>query len=151
LRTEAGLPLYGHELGGELGLSAGDAGMGSYVKVWKPFFVGKAAYMAHESQRDAIVSRFRLDQKGARPPHAGDPIVDQRGRVVGVVTSCATDIEGYQLGQAYLKTSVTEEGTPIAVFAGGYTANGKSHARIGDKLPIPQNGTVMSRFPKRKK
>jgi glycine hydroxymethyltransferase len=34
LRTEAGLPLYGHEMGGELGLGVADAGFGSYVNCW---------------------------------------------------------------------------------------------------------------------
>ncbi|HNT56163.1 MAG TPA: hypothetical protein PKG95_15705, partial [Anaerolineaceae bacterium] len=32
LRTEAGLPLYGHEMGGDLGLGVAEAGFGSYVK-----------------------------------------------------------------------------------------------------------------------
>lgn len=42
-RTEAGLPLYGHELAGPMNLNPGDAGFGSYAKLWKPFFVGRAA------------------------------------------------------------------------------------------------------------
>ncbi|MBN1679783.1 MAG: serine hydroxymethyltransferase, partial [Anaerolineae bacterium] len=37
LRTEAGLPLYGHELAGNLGLNPADAGFGSYAKLWKPY------------------------------------------------------------------------------------------------------------------
>ncbi|MEO0565690.1 MAG: hypothetical protein AAF125_26520, partial [Chloroflexota bacterium] len=39
LRTEAGLPLYGHELAGPLDLGPGAAGMGAYARHWKPFFV----------------------------------------------------------------------------------------------------------------
>jgi glycine hydroxymethyltransferase len=35
-RTEAGLPLYGHELAGPLGLSPAQAGFGSYLKLWQP-------------------------------------------------------------------------------------------------------------------
>ena len=83
LRTEAGLPLYGQELAGELNMNPADAGFGAYVKLYKPFFIGKAAFIADEAQRKFQVSRFRMDNRGARPAHYGDPIVSPRGRVVG--------------------------------------------------------------------
>jgi len=152
LRTEAGLPLYGHELASELGLSAGDAGFGSYVKIYKPFFVGRNAYITREINRTAEVIRFRVDAKGARPPHGGDPIVDKKGRVVGIVTSCSIDSEGYQLGQAYVKFEVMAEGTQLGIFAGA----GKSkpinlaEANLGGKITIPEPITILSRFPKKK-
>ncbi len=154
LRTEAGLPLYGHELAGPLSLNPADAGFGTYVKLWKPFFVGKAAYIEHEWARDAEVIRFRLDAKNARPPHQGDPIIDNRGRVVGIVSSCTIDSDGYQLGQAYLKNEFASEATPIAVFAGSArTKNGKAPGELhmGDKISMPEAATVLSRFPKAKK
>lgn len=151
LRTEAGLPLYGHELAGPLSLKPGDAGMGNYTRDWKPFFIGKAPYYAYESQRDSVVTRFRLEQKGARPPHQGDPVVDGRGRVVGMVTSCTTDSEGYQLGQVYIKESLTREDTPISIYAGGFKAKAGAEVKLGSKLPVPQAGVILSRFPKRKK
>ena len=153
LRTEAGLPLYGHELAGPLTLNPADAGFGSYVKLWKPFFVGKAAFAAHERERDAEVVRFRMDNKGARPAHQGDPMVDKKGRVVGLVTSCSIDTEGYQLGQAYVKVATAEEGAGVAVFAGsGRTKAGKAPGELGmgDKVPMPEPATILSRFPKRK-
>jgi glycine hydroxymethyltransferase len=153
LRTEAGLPLYGHELAGPLNLNPADAGFGNYVKLWKPFFVGKAAFTAHERERNAEVTRFRMDNKVARPAHQGDPIIDKKGRVIGVVTSCAVDREGYQLGQAYLKDEFTEEGTPIGVFAGSARAKGGKaldELAIGDKVTMPEPATVLSRFPKQK-
>ncbi len=53
LRIEAGLPLYGHEMAGPLGLNPADAGFAPYVKLYKPFFIGKAAYEAHEATRQA--------------------------------------------------------------------------------------------------
>jgi glycine hydroxymethyltransferase len=153
LRTEAGLPLYGHELAGDLNLNPADAGFGSYVKLWKPFFVGKAAFVQREIQRDAVVTRFRMDSKGVRAPHPGDPLVDGRGRVVGTVTSCSIDTEGYSLGQAYLKLSYADEGTPLFVFAGAENLKpGKAFGElsIGDKAIVPSPITVLSRFPKRK-
>ena len=89
----------------------------------------------------------------ARPAHQGDPVIDKKGRVIGVVTSCAIDSEGYQLGQAYLKDEFTEEGTPIGVFAGsGRTKGAKAldELAIGDKVAMPEPATVLSRFPKKK-
>ncbi|MBZ0276293.1 MAG: hypothetical protein K8I60_09120, partial [Anaerolineae bacterium] len=153
LRTEAGLPLYGHELSGPMTLNPADAGFGSYVRLWKPFFVGKAAFINHERERDAEVVRFRMDNKGARPAHQGDPIVDKKGRVVGKVTSCSIDTEGYQSGQAYVKFASGEEGTPVAVFAGAArTKAGKAPGELGlgDKVPMPEPATILSRFPKKK-
>lgn len=156
LRTEAGLPLYGHELGaildGELRLNPADAGFGNYVKLWKPFFVGKAAFVAHESERDAEIARFRLEKKGARPPHPGDPVVDRSGRVVGVVTSCSIDSDGFQTGQAYLKDGSNTEGSAIAVFCGSARARADksvSALGLGDKVTLPEPAVVLSRFPKK--
>ncbi|MBN2305414.1 MAG: serine hydroxymethyltransferase [Anaerolineae bacterium] len=153
LRTEAGLPLYGHELAGDLVLNPADAGFGSYVKLWKPFFVGKAAFAVHEQDRDAEVTRFRLDDKGARPPHPGDPVVDGRGRVVGTVTSCSIDSDGYSLGQAYIKNSHNRPDTPVLIYCGAArTKVGKPFGDlgIGDKTVVPTAATVLSKFPKRK-
>ena len=153
LRTEAGLPLYGHELAGELNLNPADAGFGSFVKLWKPFFVGKAPFVAHERERDAVVTRFRLDSKGMRAPHPGDPLLDLRGRVVGRVTSCSIDTEGYSLGQALIKLSHAEEGTPLLVYAGAERIRemaAPGALSIGDRTVVPAAVTVLSRFPSRK-
>ncbi len=154
LRTEAGLPLYGHELAGALGLNPADAGFVSYVKTWKPFFVGKLPFLAHERARDAVVTRFRMNSKGVRAPHPGDPLVDARGRVVGVVTSCSIDTEGYSLGQAYLKLSHAKDGTPVWVYAGADKLRVKKpfgELALGDRTVVPSAATVLSHFPKRKK
>jgi len=153
LRTEAGLPLYGHELAGDLNLNPADAGFGAYVKLYKPFFIGKAAFVAHERARDAQITRFKLVNKGARPPHAGDPLVDARGRVVGIVTSCSIDSDGYQLGQAYVKESSLEANTPVAVFCSAehLKVNGFSGLALGDKVVVPEQGVILTRFPTAKK
>lgn len=151
LRIEAGLPLYGHELEGDLEMTPADAGMNSYVKLYKPFFVGKQGFIARELKRDSQISRFRMDNKGSRPAHQGDPIVNSRGRVIGIVTSCSIDSDGYQLGQAYIKIGNRRIGTQLAVFAG--TSHAKAHdlskVGMGDKTPIPEPITILRRFPKR--
>jgi glycine hydroxymethyltransferase len=150
LRTEAGLPLYGHEMAGELGLGVGHAGFGSYVKTYKPWFIGRTAFLEQEKTRAGEVVRFRFDEKGVRLAHNGDPVVDRRGRVIGVVTSCAVDREGYLLGQAYLEKKSTAEGSAIAVFQSAPKQAGKAPAdfRVGDRAVIPTPATVLSRFPR---
>ena len=150
LRTEAGLPLYGYELAGDLGLSPGEAGFGAYVKLYKPFFIGKRAFIEREAQRGTQVSRFRMDQKGARPAHYGDPIVNARGRVVGTVTSCNIDTQGYQLGLALMQRDARVPGTQLAVFPG--SARTKrieiGSLAIGKRVAMPQPITIISRFPR---
>lgn len=148
LRTEAGLPLYGHEMGGELDLGVGEAGFGFYVKVYKPWFIGRDAYLARERERDGEVVRFRFSEKNVRMAHQGDPVVDPQGRVIGVVTSCAVDQDGYLTGQAFLDQKYTEKGTPVYVFQSAHRAREQSPAELeaGDRISIPTPATVVSRF-----
>jgi len=148
LRTEAGLPLYGHEMAGEMGLGVGDAGFASYVKAYRPWFVGRKAFLAQEAKREGEVVRFRFNEKGVRMAHYGDPVVDRRGTVIGRVTSCAVDREGYLLGQAYVQRRFTAQGSPIAVFQSASKKADKAPAElgIGDRVSIPTPATVLSRF-----
>ena len=152
LRTEAGLPLYGLELAGDLNLNPAEAGFGAYVKLYKPFFIGKRAFIAHEAKRKTQVSRFRLDNRGARPARFGDPIVNARGRVVGTVTSCNIDSEGCQLGQALMERGFRKPGTQLSVFASAGRAKPTNYARlaIGGRATMPQPLTILTRFPRRK-
>ena len=152
LRTEAGLPLYGLELAGDLNLNPAEAGFGAYVKLYKPFFIGKRAFIAHEAKRKTQVSRFRLDNRGARPARFGDPIVNARGRVVGTVTSCNIDSEGCQLGQALMERGFRKPGTQLSVFASAGRAKPTNYAQlaIGGRATMPQPLTILTRFPRRK-
>jgi len=150
-RTEAGLPLYGHELDGPLSLSPGDAGFASYLKLWKPFFIGRQAFIDSERERDQMVVRFRMDDKAVRRPELGDPILDRRGKVVGTVTSCAIDSEGYLLGQAVVPLNLAEPGTALAIYQlGGGTRSLRvpDEVKMGARLPAPDSATVLTRFPK---
>ncbi len=156
LRTEAGLPLYGHEMGvgsGQLGhpdLGVAEAGFGSYVKLYKPWFIGRTAFLAREKERKGVVARFRFAEKGVRMAHQGDPVLDKRGRVIGWVTSCAIDSDGLLTGQAYLEQTYAEEGTPIFIYQSAPAETGPAPAamRIGDRGLLPTPATVVSRFPK---
>ncbi|MHC1740893.1 MAG: glycine cleavage system aminomethyltransferase GcvT [Anaerolineaceae bacterium] len=150
LRTEAGLPLYGHEMGGEKNLGVAEAGFGSYVKVYKPWFIGRKAYLDREANRSGVVVRFRFNDKGVRMAHNADPVLDLKGKVIGVVTSCAVDKEGYLTGQAYIDQKSAIEGTPIAIFQGASKQTNKAPSDLieGDRVTLPTTATVVSRFPK---
>jgi len=153
-RTEAGLPLYGHELDGPLGISPGGAGFGAYVKLWKPFFVGRQAYIESERTRTLEVGRFRMNEKGVRLPKLGDPVLNRKGQVIGAVTSCAIDSEGFLLGQAYLDRRYLAEGTPIGILTGTATARPGGEKpvgelKIGDRVPLPSEATILKRFLRR--
>jgi glycine hydroxymethyltransferase len=150
LRTEAGLPLYGHEMGGEPNLGVADAGFGSYVKVYKPWFIGRDAFIAHEKTRKSVVARFRFTEKGVRVAHPGDPVLDLKGRVVGKVTSCAIDSEGYLTGQVHIEEKFAVEGTPIQVYQSAPKSAGAPPAALkpGDRVTLPTPAAIVSRFAK---
>jgi glycine hydroxymethyltransferase len=150
LRTEAGLPLYGHEMGGEKNLGVAEGGFGTYVKPRKPWFIGRKAFVEREKARKGVVIRFRFTEKGVRMAHNSDPVIDKRGRVTGYVTSCAVDSEGFLTGQAFVELKNAEEGTPLFIFQSSPKDLGKAPAdmKVGDKSILPTPAVVLSRFPK---
>jgi glycine hydroxymethyltransferase len=156
LRTEAGLPLYGHEMGagsgkrGQRDLGVAEGGFGTYVKPRKPWFIGREAFLEREKTRKGVVARFRFTEKGVRMAHNGDPVIDKRGRAVGYVTSCAVDSEGFLTGQAFVDLKTAEEGNAIFVFQSAPKEAGKAPAEltVGDRSNLPTQAVIVSRFPK---
>ncbi|MCR4403853.1 MAG: glycine cleavage system aminomethyltransferase GcvT [Candidatus Acetothermia bacterium] len=147
-RTEAGLPLYGHELAGELGISPIEAGFEGYVKFHKPFFIGREALLKRKREMKMTVVRFRMERKGVRPPKYGDPVVDRTGRFLGQVTSCALDTEGFLVGMAYIDKGASAEGTPLWIYSlpERGAEKGPRGLRPGDRLPLPNEAKVIPRF-----
>jgi glycine hydroxymethyltransferase len=149
LRLEAGLPLYGHEMAGPLNLTMAEAGFGGYIKIYKSFFVGREAFIARDLRREGGVMRFGVPEKGPMPQQ-GDPVVDDKGKVVGFVTSCAIDTEGQQIGQAYVRDAYTAEGTQLAVLVSPRREpKPRAQLTLGDRTQLPVGIVVLSRFPKR--
>jgi len=153
LRTEAGLPLYGHEMGvGSLPASVGldtpiatsaqgystngrdlgvaEGGFGSYVKTYKPWFIGREAYVAREQERKGVVVRFRFDDQRVRMAHNGDPVVNANGECIGFVTSCAIDSQRFLTGQAYLENGYTKVDTSIGIHQGGVMDRPATAAKV---------------------
>ncbi|MFO8033635.1 MAG: serine hydroxymethyltransferase [Candidatus Bipolaricaulota bacterium] len=144
LRTEAGLPLHGHELAGENGLLPHEAGFAPYVKLHKPFFVGREAYLQALQAWEREVVRFELPA-GGRPARAGAAVVERSGKLVGRVTSCAVVPEG-QAGMALLWKRGVEPETPLGVVMGDKLPDA---LEPGARLPLVQWGKVLPRFPSR--
>lgn len=138
LRIEAGLPLYGQELAGPLSMSPADAGFRTFVKTYKPWFIGRDAFLEKETKRTREVQRFRFPP-GVRMAHLGDPVVDSAGKAIGVVTSCSLDSEGTLTGQAYIDKKLAKEGTKILIYQGMHD---KDISGV-----TPTEATVLSRFP----
>jgi glycine hydroxymethyltransferase len=147
-RIEAGLPLYGHELAGPFHITPVEAGFPGYVKYHKPFFVGRDALLAQEESRDREIIRFRVNDRGVRRPQTGDPVVNKKGTLIGQVTSCSIDGEGYLVGMAIVDRRYQEPDTPISIF----TVGGKSLEEAlmrGKRVSLPIEATVLTRFPER--
>jgi glycine hydroxymethyltransferase len=124
LRTEAGLPLWGHELAGEFGVSPLEAGFPAFVKFHKPFFVGRDALLSAEKSRAREIVRFRVTAERARMPQTGNPVLDAAGGQAGVVTSCSIDAARRLVGQALVGRAYTAPGTTLSVSAGRGAAVG---------------------------
>jgi glycine hydroxymethyltransferase len=145
-RIEAGLPLYGHELAGPFDITPIEAGFPGYVKYHKPFFVGRDALLTQEDSREREVIRFRVDDKGVRRPHMGDPVVNRRGRHIGEVTSCSIDVEGNLVGLAIVEKRYNEPETSINIFPLRGKSLEEALMRRG-RVALPINATVLTRFP----
>ena len=150
-RTEAGLPLHGHELAGPYNTSPIEAGFGSYVKFHKPYFIGRKALLEKEATRTMEILRFRMNERGVRMAKLGDVVVDKRGKYIGRVTSCALDTEGFQVGLAYVDKKYNREGTSIGIIPLPHTkappTKPVEEMDLGDKMLLHEKATVLPRLP----
>ena len=150
LRTEAGLPLYGHEFTEDGSLGVAEGGFGSYIKTYKPWFIGRNSFIEKEKSRTKVVARFRFTEKAVRMAHNGDPVLDSKGRVIGNVTSCAVDSEGFLTGQAFIDVKSSQEGTPVMIFQSAQKTSLPAPADLqtGDRVTLPTPAVILTRFPK---
>ncbi|HUV90646.1 MAG TPA: hypothetical protein VMY80_13400, partial [Anaerolineae bacterium] len=86
-------------------------------------------------------------------PKQQDVVTDKRGRVIGQVTSCAMDTEGYLVGQACLDQRHAAEGTEVNVFPHPTREDWDKpyeELEVGDQLVLHNEATVVQRFMKQK-
>ena len=106
LRLEAGMPLYGNELG--LDVTPYEAGLGRVVRLDKPGdFVGRSALAARaaEGPRRTLIG---LLGKSRRVPRHGYAVLSDAGEPVGVVTSGApSPTLGVPIAMAYVSGSLS--------------------------------------------
>lgn len=112
LRLEAGMPLYGNELG--LQTSPYAAGLGRVVVLDKPF-VGQEA-LSRVAQEPPLQVLAGLSGEGRRAARAGNPVLDAEGKPVGVITSGAlSPTLGHPIALAYLDREIAEPGQALHV------------------------------------
>ena len=111
LRLDAGMPLYGNELGRDL--HPAQTGMGRIVALTsKEDFVGRAGIEATDlSDRPVLVG---LVAEGRRAARAGAQVRDTEGREVGAITSGAlSPTLGHPIAMAFVHAGVSEPGTEL--------------------------------------
>jgi aminomethyltransferase len=112
LRLEAGMPLYGHELG--IDTLPAQAGLGRVVALSKEGdFVGRAAVEAGPASDARVL--VGLQSPGKRAGRAGYPVFSG-DREVGEITSGAlSPTLGHPIAMAYVDADVAEAGTALDI------------------------------------
>lgn len=150
-RMEAGLPLHGHEVAGPHRIFPVEAGYGAFVKLHKPFFIGRKPSVEKELNYSMCVVRFQLRERNVRAIRHGDPVVNLRGECIGYVTS-AGQISGFQLGMAYIRRAYAKEGERLGIFplprgaSAEWTSRPITELELGDRVPTHLEATVLPRF-----
>lgn len=114
-RTEAGFPLWGNELAGEHDIFPSEAGYGYFVRLHKPFFVGRERAVSKAKDWETQIIRFRVMKKGGRMAKPGSPVLNLEGETIGQVTTNIV-VGGHQMGLAFVDHEYSEEGTRIGIF-----------------------------------
>lgn len=119
LRLEAGMPLYGHELGPDI--FPAQAGLGRVPVLAKDDFVGKQALIESEATEQATDASTRrvlvgLEASGRRAGRAGYAVLDESGATVGEITSGAlSPTLGHPIALAFVDPAFAAIGTPLAL------------------------------------
>ncbi len=113
LRLEMGYPLNGNDLAPDK--TPLQAGLGFFVAMDKPDFVGKAALVSQKAQ--GLPSRLvAFQMKGATPPPRPHyPVVVQGSPVGEVASGTQSPSLGIGIGMAYLPAEVAKVGQPIEI------------------------------------
>lgn len=139
LRMEAGMPLYGHELGEEINaLSCGvdfAISMDKDQGEWAETFIGMEALKKTVAQGGPARRLVGLKFGGKRTARQGMP-VQAGGKDVGIVTSaCLSPTLGIPIAMAFVDSAKTTAGTPLTVDTGRGVLEGEVTALPFYKAP----------------
>ena len=109
LRLEAAMPLYGHEM--DDAISPMETGLGRYVKLEKPEFIGREALLAMGEPHRARVG-LRVTGRGIAREHQD---VYEKGRLVGHTTSGTHCPTVGPVAMALVEASAAELGAKVEV------------------------------------
>jgi len=152
-RLEAGFPLHGHELAGEHAINPLEAGYAPFVRLHKPYFVGRGFMLDAYKNWKRTVVRLQTTGTGGRTIRPGAPVVDaRRGTCVGTITSSVT-VDKYQVGLAIVDRKRVREGDLVMVYpvTGGKVKKGAKapeELQPGDRTSLPLEAKIISRFMK---
>ncbi len=150
-RTEAGLPLWGHELAGPHNINPLEAGYAPFVRFHKPYFVGRRATLEAYHNWKRTVIRFQTTQPGGKPIRPPAPVVHaKRGECVGTVTSCVS-VDKYQIGLAIVDRKKVRVGDRLFVYPAPHGKPGgraPGELQPGDRTTVPIEALVLPRFMK---
>ncbi len=139
LRMEAGMPLYGHELGEEINaLSCGvdfAISMDKDQGEWAEKFIGMEALKKTVAQGGPAKKLVGLKFGGKRTARQGMP-VQAAGKDVGIVTSaCLSPTLGFPIAMAFVESAKATAGTPLTVDTGRGILEGEVSALPFYKAP----------------
>jgi aminomethyltransferase len=115
LRTEMGYPLYGHEL--DEHTSPLQAGLGRFVDLEKPDFIGRAALLAQKANGlNKKCIAFMMTEKSA-PPRPRYPIWNEQAtvRLGEVVSGTLSPSLGTGIGMGYIPPQHASPGTLLNI------------------------------------
>jgi glycine hydroxymethyltransferase len=118
--------------------------------VYKPWFIGRNAFIEREKSRTGVVVRFRFVSQHVRMAHLGDAVLNEKGNTIGTVTSCAVDSQSFLTGQAYLAYEYNKENQKIFVYqqAKAQADLRNTNLKPGERSSSPDEALIVSRFPK---
>ncbi len=147
LRLEAGMPLYGNELG--LELTPFDAGLGRVVKLDKPgYFVGRES-LAARAEGTPVRQLVGLTCQSRRVPRHGYEVLWD-GKPCGFVTSGApSPTLGVPIAMAYVQPDVASEARGVAEArpTRGRYQGPRRAGHTGGVAVLPPPGVSVSRVP----
>lgn len=139
LRLEAGMPLYGHELGEEI--NALSCGVDFVIALDKSeeqdgeMFIGQDALLKTQADGGPSKKLVGIEIEGKRTARQGMPIVID-GNPIGVVTSgCLSPTLGKSIAMGFVPAANAELGIKIGIDAGGKSLEGVTTATPFYKAP----------------